>query len=427
MTQPAEYGFSKKVQTQILALLVRDIEFYNVAGKLIKPEYFTDEANVIIARAYLEKQDGSYTFDSAALAELVKKEASVTERPMLRSIRRRIRTLFTVDVATKFLTEQVVAFAKQQAMMNAFLKGLDHMKAGQPEKVLTEIRDATMVGEGAAGLGLDLFNCSPRTVLRSIQVGMVPTGLPSIDATLGGGLGVGEMGLILGPPGRGKSIVVQDIAAHATMIPNSVVLIVTLEMNENRYAARLFSRYTGMTKRECTKNTAQIRKQLKTIMNSTNSRLFIKEAPARSLVADQVYAYIRAVHNAGFPPTLVLVDYLDLLRASTPRHDKWVELEEMAVDLRSVASLAKVPIWAPTQGNRGSYGKSIVDIDDVADSWGKSKTADVILSLSQTLEERREGRMRIFFAKNRNERDKVAFEFMVDYERMRIHDLGVEV
>lgn len=427
MTHTAEYDFSPQVQTQILALLIRDPDFYGTHLQLVKPEYFSDDVNVVIARIYLDKQDGTYTFDIHTLYDTIKRELAPSEKELRPQIAQRLKRIYTLQLHKKIVEEKIIEFARHQAVTGAVLESVTLLKQHKYDQVAQKIKDATLVGKVTNDIGMDLFSVSPKQVLKRLHLARIKTGYPSVDNVLGGGLGCGELGIILGASSRGKSLVCQDMAASAAMEANTNVLIYSLEMSENRYAERLFCRFLGCTKKELRANPLEIRKVMKNIRNTTNSRIFIKEFPSKSVTVDQLHANIRSVRMAGFNPSVIFVDYADLLRPSDKRQDKREELGDIFVQLRSVAQMENIPIWTPTQGNRGSYNKNLVDMDDIAEDFSKAMTCDTMISICQSREEKSTGQMRIFIAKNRNGLDKVSFQFAVDYDRMKLSDLGVQV
>lgn len=426
MTHIAEYDFSFQVQNQILALLIRDPEFLLTNPDVVKPEYFTEDVNVIIARIYLEKQDGTYTFDIHTLWEYIKKELLPSEKGMRSGIASRLKKLYTMSLHKKIVQEKVIAFAQHQAMTGAVLESVTLIKQRKYDTVVQKVRDALSVGSVTNDIGMDFFNVSPRQVLKKLKIARVPTGYPSIDKCLRGGLGAGELGIVLGATSRGKSVIIQDMAANATMCEKTNVLIYTLEMNEQVYAERLFRRYTGLTKEELRGNLGEVKKVLRNIMGMTGSRLFIKSFPSKSITVEQLHANIRAVKMHGFNPSVIFVDYADLLRPTSKRQDKREELGDIFVDLRGVAQMENIPIWTPTQGNRGSYRKFMVDSDDVAEDFSKVMTCDTMLSICQTPDEKQSGQVRLFLAKNRSGIDKIAYQFTMDLDRMKLCDLGVQ-
>jgi hypothetical protein len=94
------------------------------------------------------------------------------------------------------------------------------------------------------------------------------------------------------------------------------------------------------------------------------------------------------LRGKGVNPDIVFVDYADLLYPSFHHKDPWINIDTIYKELREVAIELGIPIWTPTQGNRASYNKEIFDINDLAASFGKAMTVDVMVALCRTKEER---------------------------------------
>ena len=61
-----------------------------------------------------------------------------------------------------------------------------------------------------------------------------------------------------------------------------------------------------------------------------------------------------------------------------------------------------MPIWTATQANRGALQAEIVDLQHMAESMKKAHIADIIIALCHTQEQRDDGELNCYLAKNRN-------------------------
>ena len=75
------------------------------------------------------------------------------------------------------------------------------------------------------------------------------------------------------------------------------------------------------------------------------------------------------------------------------------ELSRLGSDFNSL-------IWTASQVQRTKNEETVIKQDNVADSWRKAHKADGIISLNQTIDEYRAGRMRLWVDKVRRARKK---------------------
>ena len=73
----------------------------------------------------------------------------------------------------------------------------------------------------------------------------------------------------------------------------------------------------------------------------------------------------------------------------------------MFTNLRGLAKERNISVVSATQGTRDSIDARRVGLRQTSGSIGKAKIADVVMSLNQTEEERRNNVMRLFAAKVR--------------------------
>jgi replicative DNA helicase len=247
----------------------------------------------------------------------------------------------------------------------------------------------------------------------------VSTGLPEVDKYLGGGAGAGELGIILGAPNAGKSIMLNVIGAGG-LRNRKKVFHATMEMSGQKVALRYDYNLTGKNKYILKDSAKEVLKFLEDFQRSHKTNLHIKQWPTRTATTSMVKAYIDYLSADGFKPDLVLVDYAAIMKASTKRDGRHQEIEEINEELRGLAGELQVPVWTAAQTNSAGVGKAVLNIDDLGESFAQSKVADVILSICQTKKEYDEKVIRLFFAKNRDDQKFASLRYKISYELMRL-------
>lgn len=220
-----------------------------------------------------------------------------------------------------------------------------------------------------------------------------PYGLRSLDQASGGGLGPGEMGLILGPTKAGKS----HIAVHfgvQTLLAGGRVLHLTLELMEAALARRYDRALTGLTKDEILGNLPKFVERYGEVMPNPDN-LQIQFFPKRSISAHQVGDLIRKTLDVWGQPGLVIIDYASLLAPPTAdaRH---MEVGRIHETICSFAQTERIPIWSPFQTNRlPLVSEGDVSMGHAGESYEAMQHVDMVLAINQSPSDKLKNRLRL--------------------------------
>ena len=401
--------FDVEFQTGILSLMYKDSKFLSYATDNLSPRYFTDKD-----LAWLFSTMKSHFMDTRSVIS----ERAIKDR-LRRDIKRakldpdrlkyiRQSYLNVRDDALSdagYIQSRVVSFVKKNVMKDAFVAATDAYKSGEYERVVNIFAEAykrsdIIFKQGQTYPDVDQFHerVKRRNVLRKV----VPTGIMDLDTYLrGGGLGEKELGVILAPTNRGKSMMLKHIAEF-NMFRGLSGLIFTPEMADNP---------------------DKVEKKLKEIANTpAYGRVHIKEYPTQTATVGNLRSYAENLRRSGFFPEFIIVDYADLLKSDTKYSEKRHEHSHIYETLRGWAVEAEIPIWTATQANRGSLSKSQVTVADISEDFGKAMIADVIVGLCQNKKEKEDQEMRLFIAKNRDGTSGMEVLVRTDFAHGRFYD-----
>jgi len=384
---------------------------------VIVPEYFERDDESMLASALLKYYDmyGKPPTDAGDIMEMC--DESCVDL---------IKTVFLgADEWDLSLSKDLaIQFAKEQAAKIAILQSVDDIKKGDLKKPLERIQAAVMVGENIGNTGID-FKSDVKAWLSTIHKDKVPTGLYHVDLVLKGGLAAGELGVVLAPPNRGKSMLLVNIGVGAAGPTSRLnVLHFTHEMSESvvakRYGARITFRFPNQ------KNTIVYERDLldaaKYLMLG-NVRIIHELAGVATI--ETLRAKIRQMIDLGFKPDLIIDDYPDLLAPTYYKRQRRFELAQIFRDLRAIGSEFGVPVWAATQTNRAAVSKEVVTMVDLAEAFEKAAIADVILALCQTPEEEENDLCRLYLAKVRDGKSKAMIPSKYYAAQQAIITIGV--
>jgi replicative DNA helicase len=232
------------------------------------------------------------------------------------------------------------------------------------------------------------------------------TGLHDLDEMLNG-LRSGQLVLVGGRPGMGKSIFAVDMARHAAMRLNVPTVIFSLEMSKAELTNRIISSETGVPLR--TIETGKLSdREWSTLARRTgeigDAPLIIDDSPSLDLA--EIRAKARRLHQrSGLG--LVVVDYLQLLSATTRSENRSLEVGEFSRGLKLLARELECPVIAASQLNRNAEARADrrPAIADLRESGSLEQDSDIVILLHRDAyydPKKRPGEVDLIVAKNRN-------------------------
>ena len=250
----------------------------------------------------------------------------------------------------------------------------------------------------------------------------VPTGLRTLDSSLGGGLGKGELGVVIAPTGVGKSFFLITIGANCLKFQKKV-LHITLELARDKVISRYEAFMTKIVKSDLHMHSNRIVRRLHRIRQLVNpADVLVIEYPSRGLSVDELRAVLTQVKiGRSFEPDLLVIDYADILKPILTRREeaRWEQHAVVYESLRGLAQEFELPIWTGSQTTAGALYKEVVTISDIAESFAKVRIADVVLAICRTSLERSLGKGRFFLDKVRDYPGNVTIPFKEDFDTSR--------
>ena len=214
----------------------------------------------------------------------------------------------------------------------------------------------------------------------------VPTGLTDLDDRLGG-LHNQDLVIIGGRPSMGKTALATNIAFHAAKniqdkgLKSSVAFF-SLEMSSEQLSTRILSEQSRIKSNDIRRgkiSEEQFDKFIETSKNISELPLYIDETPAISIAAISNRA--RRIKRL-FGCELVVVDYIQLMRATNIRNDGRVqEISEITQGLKAIAKELNVPVLAVSQLSRAVEQRDDKkpQLSDLRESGSIEQDADVVM------------------------------------------------
>jgi len=321
-----------------------------------------------------------------------------------------------------WVKDQATQFCKNQVFFKALQQCLNLAGTENYDKSVDIVKKAITAGsQSTAGhVYFDDFEARYSETSRIT----VATGIPQLDdkKVLNGGLGNGEVGIIVAPTGVGKSHVLVSMAAQA-LIKGKNAFYYTMELSENLVGLRFDSHITTIPTLELFEEKEAV-KELLEATKGTMGNLVIKKFPARSVNVNTLRAHIEKMTYEGIKPDLVVVDYAGIMR-STERYDlPRLEMTMVIQELRALADELQIPLWTALQSNKEGAKSDFIDVTNSAESYGQAGEADFVLGLQRTAAQKSTGFGNIFVAKNRAGIDGLKFLIHLDTGRSKLRVLN---
>ena len=336
------------------------------------------------------------------------------------------KNLFSVSITGQVghLRQTYLQFIKEKAIIAAALKIATELVPGNRMKEVPAVMKAALdVGEGNEEMPIDvgdpdqiLMRQSWRNDLTAVKVA---TGLTTIDGCLGGGLGPGELGVVLAGPSRGKTSTLVQFTANAIQHAKKNVYYVSREQNAMKIGTKLDCCLMGKTRQQLEQLPRALQEKWTGIYQKSAKRLKFKKY-MKPCTADEVLHDIRQMElREGYKTELLVIDYADKMKPCVAvRGEMHDQIGSIYQDVFDLGQILEIPVWTASQTVRAALNADSVDLDDLGESYKKAHIADVVLAVCQNKDEFNEGNdstARLFLAKNRDNPARQSVTISVDY------------
>ena len=209
----------------------------------------------------------------------------------------------------------------------------------------------------------------------------VPTGFDDLDKKTAG-LQPSDLIIVAGRPSMGKTSFAMNLVEHAVMGDHGPVLVFSMEMAADQLIMRMLSSLgridqtrlrTGDLKEDDWARFTSGVSQLK------DKPLLIDDTPALS--PNDLRTRARRVAREHGALSMIMVDYLQLMRGSTKADNRTNEISEISRSLKAIAKEMRCPVVALSQLNRALEQRTDRRpvMADLRESGAIEQDADVIM------------------------------------------------
>jgi replicative DNA helicase len=421
-------SFGRSFQEKIIQALLSDREWSQQMLEVIKPSYFDVSYLKYLFELYQKHYEQYKTFPSLTLLVTMVRDAFYDiDKAMATQITNFLHTLKNNPDMNDlpYVKDRSLNFCKNQALKEALEHAVDLTREEKYEEIVERIKEAITVGTPNT-TGHDFFEDFEARFQKE-ERNVVATGVKALDARdiMNGGLGKGELGLIMAASGVGKSHVLVALGANAIRAGKNV-LHYTFELRENAVGIRYDANFTGVSATDVPDERELIVEKYRSLDGM--GRLIIKEYPTNTATVMMLRSHIEKLAiTKAFIPDVVIIDYADIMRSSRQFDSLRHELKLVYEELRGLAMELGIPIWTASQSNRDSSDNEVVGLDKISESFGKVMVCDFIMTLARKPLQKATGMGNLFVAKNRMGKDGIVFPVKIDTARSIIDILDNDI
>lgn len=407
-------------QYLLVKYLIETPKFFISMVSILDQNMFTDEhlrRIVGMMKDRYMKNGGCPNYNDIELLIRTNISDVVTVDVMLEKLKELQARDFNIDI--ELLTTNAEKFFKQQNLAKAINQCTEILKRGNADNYFTmeDLIKKALDTNTSTDLGFRLFENLEDDLKEDYRCA-IPTGADKLDESLYGGLGKGELGLVVSPPNVGKTSAMTGFAAHAATykcIDNNWQGYKVLHFFFEDTPINIRRKYYGYVTNidACDLSLENIRPLALEILKDNNNEL--RNMLYKNLIgiqlssgeysASDIKYYIQQYISKGFIPDLVIVDYFECLRPEKNvdgyNESEWSREGITMRKLESMASEFNVALWVPVQSTKDAIGQEFVSMSQAGGSVKKTQIGHVIIQFAQTPQQKEEHKINIFIGKLR--------------------------
>lgn len=410
------YNFGESIQDELTYNIITDTQFVRRIDGLVKPEYFDNMANgmiVDISLAHFSKYKQAIQIKTLIQELKEKVEKKIIREDIKDIIKDKISQLFTMDklVSKEKLVDDISIFAKHQAVQKAFMDCVPKLESGDFNYIEKKMKNALQTGASSEFETYSYFDKAMERIenrklqlLGQKEVEGISTGIVELDNCLRSkGWGKKELSLVMGGPKTGKTMGLANFALNAALAGKNV-LYISLEVSKDIISERCDANLADIRINDLNADLERIQSTadvLARVMKKAGV-LDIQEFPTGQMRPSDIRRLVekrQADLNINYD--LLVVDYADIMRSEANFSEKRDGLTSIYEDLRAIGQSYNLAVLTATQTNREGVKAKVADMTHVAEDLGKIRTADIVISINCSEEEKILNEARLYFAASR--------------------------
>jgi len=411
MSEEKNFGYlGHTFQQQLIKSIIEDKKFGDVIIDVLESKYFDNNSFKFIMENIKElhlsynKVPNYETLAQKIMSEGGNKDVNRPHIDTLESIK-------NLEKNDEFVKDKSLNFCRQQNLKKELKVIQSIIENGEFEsynKIEQKIQKALQVGIMNDTV-VDVFHNIDDALEKDYRL-PIRTGIVGLDNVLKGGLGRGELGVVLAPTGTGKTTLMTKFA-NTAYNDGFNVLQIFFEDNEAQIKRKHYTIWSGIAPDDQPEFKEEVLSAVREQQERSTGSLKLSKLPSDNITISEIKSKIRKMISEGFKPDLVLIDYVDCISPErSVDGEEWKGEGSIMRSLESMTSEFNIAIWTATQGNRGSISSEVVTGDQMGGSIKKAQIAHIILSIGKTLEQKESNLATLTLLKSRVGKDGIIWQ-----------------
>lgn len=307
------------------------------------------------------------------------------------------------------IAEELAPILKRRIQRTAVDAAIEEYQAkGDFSRVREAIQMADSIGLVDQSPGTSTFRGTGgvEAIEAAASMEYLSTGIFELDTELDGGLARGQMGIVVGGPGDGKSMFLSHVCA-AGVRAGLCAAYATLELPDRIVHARLMANVSGLPINEVLGNARNAHVICARI--GLKGHEVVKFFTPQATTVEDIRKWMEDAAKAmGRPVDLLVVDYADKLISLRKDDSSYTAMRDVYEGLRLFAVERNMWCWTASQSKakgKDKGSKHNRDVESLADSMHKGRVADLVVTLNVNDDG---NEVTMFVAKNRTGKSRFA-------------------
>ena len=404
-------------QHKLVKLFFEDSTFFTMINPIVDQNMFTEDVLRRIVGFMKDRYNESGVAPTYVDMDLYIR-VHVHDAITLDTILSTLQVLREIDlVGQDIVKSEADKFFKQQNLTKAINKSIEIVKEGNVSKYydIEDLIRSALDTNVSLDMGYNPMDGIDEALEDNYRK-VIPTGFSRLDKALYGGLGMGELGVIIAPSGVGKSSATTGFAASAATYKckdndyrGFKVLHIHFEDEDVNIKRKYYGWLTGvdaidLSKPEFKENVkSRLKNELFEEAQMIKENLWCFHLPSGEVTVGRIEQIVKQGIARGFKPDLIIIDYFECLEYdSADRTDsEWSKEGRTMRKLEALAHKYEAGLWVPIQGTKDSFDKEILGLSSGGGSVKKIQIGHVIITLARTQEQKKNHRVTISLEKFR--------------------------
>nr|DAW74758.1 MAG TPA: DnaB-like replicative helicase [Ackermannviridae sp.] len=404
-------------QHKLVKLFFEDSTFFTMINPIVDQNMFTEDVLRRIVGFMKDRYNESGVAPTYVDMDLYIR-VHVHDAITLDTILSTLQVLREIDlVGQDIVKSEADKFFKQQNLTKAINKSIEIVKEGNVSKYydIEDLIRSALDTNVSLDMGYNPMDGIDEALEENYRK-VIPTGFSRLDKALYGGLGMGELGVIIAPSGVGKSSATTGFAASAATYKckdndyrGFKVLHIHFEDEDVNIKRKYYGWLTGvdaidLSKPEFKENVkSRLKNELFEEAQMIKENLWCFHLPSGEVTVGRIEQIIKQGIARGFKPDLIIIDYFECLEydSADKTDSEWSKEGRTMRKLEALAHKYEVGLWVPIQGTKDSFDKEILGLSSGGGSVKKIQIGHVIITLARTQEQKKNHRVTISLEKFR--------------------------